>query len=655
MSIFIDRELSWIEFNKRVLYLASKTSEPLVERLNFLGITSSNLEEFIRIRVSSALNKSLENEDPGLKEKYIELKRSLLEFINFQYKTFAILIKELKKKDISFSKYEDLSEKEKASADYMFEEDIFPLLTVISYDTSKEFPLLKTGQLNIITQLTNMDSDVICFTPIPDSINRVYKIDTGDKTDKHILIEDLIMGCSDRLFVNKEISFQGVIRLLREADIEIDTAGPIVDRIKDVIKKREWSKPIFLEISDDIPRSIEKALKREFDLDRALIYRTDDPLDLSFLSDRFVRRHDLEYTKFIPKYPKDLVGEPDIFSVMDDSDFILHHPFDSFGGFISLLEQASYDKEVLSIKMTLYRVSSCDSPIIDALCTAASAGKQVAVLLELKARFDEERNISLIDKLKLSGCKIIYGVEEWKTHCKFTIIVRRHKKGLKIYSHVSTGNYNEKTAKIYTDLGYFTTSHKLGSDLLNLFNLLSGWSELTPLSKMSVSPFNYREKLYSLIDREADNAKKGLAALIVFKVNSLCDPGIVSKLYDASKAGVAIFILCRGVCSMRKINDNITIKSVVGRFLEHSRIYYFANSGDIRVFISSADLLTRNLDRRIELFTPIVSSKLKTDLEKILQQYMKDNANSFYMNEENKWIPCKERTHNVHEYFIKHR
>ena len=348
-----------------------------------------------------------------------------------------------------------------------------------------------------------------------------------------------------------------------------------------------------------------------------------------------------------------MIGEHDIFTAIDNEDIILHHPYESYDPVVKFLQHSAYDSNVITIKQTLYRVSSADSPIVDALCKAAKNGKQVSVILEIKARFDEDRNISLIDKLHSSGVKLIYGVEELKTHCKFITVVRKSKDGLKIYSHMATGNYNDKTAKIYTDISYFTSKFKVGQDLISIFNMLSGFSEATPkINRLYFSPYNLRKKLISLIDKEIKNVHNGKTAAVTIKVNSISDKEIIDKLYQASKAGVKIMIFCRGICSMKPINSNIVIKSIVGRYLEHSRIYYFYNNKDPLLFISSADLLTRNLDKRFELLIPVKEYSAKNKLTRIISMYYKDEFNTFTMNKDGTY--CKnEGDTNIHKLFMK--
>ena len=665
-SFYINRELSWLEFNKRVLHQACRKEIPLIEKLNFLGITSSNLDEFVMVRFSSILNKIRKDinkpEISGLlpEDEYQKILEEIKIFKSLQEEVYFKLLKKLTKENIYICKYKDLKQCEKEYVEKIFNKNIFPLITPITYDTTKEFPTIKSKQLNMIVSLgddNNTTLQVLSIISIDKGLDRVYKIETKDKDeDKYILLEEIIKSFLHKIFINKQIQYCGTMRILREADIELsdDQDVYIIDRMQQTLIQREFGETIFMEVMSDIPKNILKVLLKIFKLNKKNIYKSNSLLDYTFLSSRFIKNNYLEYEHFTPQYPQELIGEHDMFTAIENDDIILHHPYESFGPVIKFLEHAANDKETLAIKQTLYRVSSEDSPIVEALCKAAQNGKQVSVLLEIKARFDEERNISLIEKLKLSGCKLIYGVEELKTHCKFIIVVRKTNKGMKLYSHMGTGNYNDKTAKIYTDLSFFTANTKICEDLITIFNMLSGFSEpTTEINKLYFSPFNLRKKLYNMIDNEIENVKNGKKGQIILKMNSISDKGIIRKLYEASESGVHINIICRGICSIKPINKNIKIRSIIGRFLEHSRIYYFYNNGKMEIFISSADLLTRNLDKRIELLIPILDDELKENIIDILDMNIKDNVNSYIMNHDGKYkILDKEDKFNVHEWFM---
>lgn len=664
-SKYLNRELSWLEFNKRVLIQTLRKEVPLFEKLNFLSITTSNLDEFIMVRLANVLNR-LQN-SPNEKdicgmsryEEYKSILSSIHKFKDAQVLCYERLIKKLGKNDIHICKYEDLSKKEKGYIAQVFYKSIYPLLTPFNYDTTKEFPNLKSKQINIVVSVEdriNNNVQVLSFIPLDNSLPRLYKLPSDDKEDKYIMLEDIIYNFLNRIYVGKNIVSYGSIKILREADIELehDKDIYIVDRMRTNLLQKEFSNPIFMDASSQISKSMLKVLTKIFGLNKKHVYVSDEPFDYGLFKSISTDGTGLTYSKFNPQYPSELIGEHDMFSAIDNGDIILHHPYESFDPVIKFLEHAAYDKDVLSIKQTLYRVSSVDSPIVQALCTAAQNGKQVSVMLEIKARFDEERNISLIEKLKNAGCKLIYGIEELKTHCKCIIVVRKSKNGLKIYSHIGTGNYHDKTAKLYTDISYFTSNFKVGQDLISVFNMLSGFSEPNiKTDKIYFSPYTLRKKIYSCIDNEIKLVKNGKPGVIVLKINSISDKEMIDKLYDASEKGVKVTVFCRGICSMRPINKNITIRSIVGRYLEHSRIYYFGNNKNPNVFISSADLLTRNLDKRFELLFPVKDTDAKSKLLRILLTYFKDTFNSFGMTKKGEYIKLdNSKGENIHQLFM---
>lgn len=662
---YINRELSWIEFNKRVLYQSMRKDIPLLERLNFLGISTSNLDEFIMVRFASVIHRmsscETKSEISGLSpyDEYRAILRSIETFKDAQSECFDILNEKMKKARICICDYDMLNKKERHYVANLFYRNIFPLLTPINYDTTKEFPALKSKQLNIVVFLEDVrnNSRVISFIALHDSFQRIYKIPNDDGKEKFILLEEIIYAFLSKIYVNKNIVDYGSIKLLREADIELkhDKDVYITDRMRTNLLEREYSTPIFMDASSNISKSLLKILIRIFELDKHHVYVSDTPIDYTVFQRMESSNPSLRYKSFTPQYPSELIGEHDMFSAIDNGDILIHHPYESFDPVVKLLEHAAENPDVLSIKQTLYRVSSTDSPVVEALCKAANNGKQVAVILEIKARFDEERNISLIEKLRLAGCKLIYGVEDLKTHCKFIMVVKKHDGGLRVYSHIGTGNYNDKTAKIYTDISYFTCNFKVGQDLNSVFNMLSGFSEPTgKINKIYFSPYNLRKKLYSCIDREIELAKNGKKGIIVIKVNSVNDKEIIDRLYKASEKGVKITIFCRGICSMKPINKNIIIRSLVGRFLEHSRIYYFGNNSSPDVFISSADLLTRNLDKRFELLFPVKDDAAISKLLKILAMYYSDTFNSYQMDKKGNYLKLagKKKETDIHRIFM---
>lgn len=661
---YLNRELSWLEFNKRVLYQCIRKEVPITERCSFLDITSSNMDEFIMVRLSSVINKFRYGysrpEISGMypQDEYFAILKGIKSFKSLQDSCYEYLVGLLESKNIKLVNYKKLNNYEKRYIDNIFYQNIFPLLTPINIDSTNQFPIIKSKQMNIIVSLednVNHNLQVISFIPLDGNLDLIYELPGKSKEKKYILLEEIIYGNLDKIYFNKKIIEYGLVKLLREADIEMshDESVYIVDRMRQIIHQRKFSDPIFMDITNNLSDPLRKLLLKIFNINKSHVYEFDNTINYKALHDINIEGE--TYQRFTSQYPSELIGELDMFSAIDNGDILLHSPYESYDPVVKLLEHAANDSDVVSIRQTLYRVSSIDSPIIAALCNAASKGKQVTVILEIKARFDEERNISLIDKLKNSGVQLIYGSESYKIHCKFICIVRKskNKRGFKLYSHIATGNYNDKTANIYTDISYFTSKFKIGIDLLQIFNMLSGFSEpTTDIHKLFFAPYNLRSQLEKNIDNEIKNAKHGKPAIVTIKVNSLSDVNMINKLYEASKAGVRITIFCRGICSMKPINKNIIIRSIVGRFLEHSRIYYFHNNGKSDIYISSADLLTRNLDKRFEILVPIIDNESKSKLMKILSMYYKDTFNSFQMNKHGNYKLINGDT-NIHEIFMK--
>lgn len=658
---FINRELSWLDFNRRVLSLSVDESVPLLERVNFLSISESNLDEFISVRFSEVVNKvsgKLVKPDitgMGSESEYRLVNEDIISFKKEQQKSFECLKNDLHKHGIQFRTYKSLNARELKLVNRYYETDIFPVLTPISYDTTKDFPFLSTRKLNLCVFLQDVVAGgvtVLSIIPL-DNIRRFIMFESGDIVNV-LPIEELIYANLESLFVGKKVLNRGMLRILRDEDQRVSENADIylVDRMKSTLLKRRYSTPLFMELTNTFTKEQIKLLQNVFEINKENLYISSF-LDFGKLKEISKDDDKLKYNKFTPQYPSELIGQKDIFSAINNGDILLHHPFDSYGTVVKFIEHASENDKVMAIKICLYRVSSQDSPIINALCKAAESGKQVSVLLELKARYDEYNNIILQDKLRASGCRVIFGLEDAKVHAKMCVVVKKSKKGLKIYSHVSTGNYNEVTANIYTDFSYFTKKEKIGLDLLNIFNSLSGFSEpLKKLTTVSVAPYNIRSTLEHKIDNEIQNAKKGKPSFMIFKMNSLSDKHMINKIYEASEAGVQVRIICRGVCSIKPINKNITIQSVVGRFLEHSRVYFFCDGGNKSIYISSADLLKRNLSHRVELLIPIKDIDCKNKIIHVINMYIQDRKNSFFMNKYGLYSRLDDRTFNVHGYFI---
>lgn len=636
---FINRELSWIDFNYRVLGCAySKT--PLNERMNFLGITTSNLDEFLSVRFAYAYQNKK-------KEPYEEIVKSIHKFINTQVQVYESLVKRIENENIHITKMNKLNKKEIRKMRNVFESFIFPILTPISLKSTAGAGYITSGEACIAALIKQNGEDELVIIPIPKSIDYIYEI--GKKV---ILVEDLVSYFLKELFINKEIKHFGIFRIIKDASycLNHDESRFIVDRMNDIIIMRKMSKPIFLEIESNMSSELKNMLIKQFDLPKSHVHTENTIVDFRRFSKFKLLSDKYSYKPFKAK-PYEGKGRYSLFSIIDEKDILLHHPYDSYDTIVRFINHAAIDPDVVGIKQTLYRVSSIDSPIVKGLCKAAENGKQVSVLVEIKARFDEENNIHLIEKLEASGCRVLLGTEYLKTHCKMCVIIKKDGSDYRLYSHIATGNYNEKTSKIYTDLSYFTSKHKIGMDLLHIFNILSGIS--TPdskLKKIAYSPVTLRKTLIKNIDQEIENAKKGKRAEIFIKVNSFSDRIIVQKIYDAVNKGVDVYIICRGVCSIVP-RKHLYVKSIVGRFLEHSRIYYFYNNGNPQYYISSADLLTRNLDRRIEMLLSLNESNTIHKIKSIMNILKKDEANSFEMNEKGKYHRLK-GDYDAHEKFL---
>lgn len=656
---YINRELSFLMFNTRCLHQTLRKQVPIIERCNFLSITSSNLDEFISVRLSSTMNKMFKDnpevEISGMlpREEYIAMIEGIHNFKHLQNMCYEKLVDKLEDKhNVELCKFKDLSKDEKSFIGKIFYNNIFPLLVPINYDTTKEFPELMSGQLTIVVSIEDINNNnfqVISFIPLDKNLKTIYKL---PNKNRYILLEEIIYGYLDKIYYGKKILDYGTMKIVREADIELSHNEDIyiTDRMKQALISRRYSAPIFMDVTSNISKDLQKLLMKIFELDKKHIYENDHSINYSALTN--IEVADGRYEKFEPQYPEELLGVHDMFTAIDNGDILIQHPYESYDPVVKFLEHSAVDKNVLSIKQTLYRVSSIDSPIVNALCKAAENGKSVTVILEIKARFDEDRNLSMIDKLKTSGVKLIYGTENLKTHCKFIVVVKRSGDKLKIYSHMGTGNYNDRTARLYTDISYFTSNFKVGRDLCTIFNMLSGFADPSVnIDKLYFSPFTLRKKLINSINNEIKNAKNGKRAIITIKVNSISDKVMIDKLYEASKAGVQVMIFCRGICSIKPINENIIIRSIVGRYLEHSRIFYFYNNKNPDIYISSADLLTRNLDKRFELLIPLKDEDVKGKAMKILSMYYRDTYNTYQMNTHGEYIKL-EGNINIHQLFM---
>ena len=659
---FTNRELSWLAFNKRVLSEAKDNHLPLMERLKFLSITASNLDEFFMVRVASLkdqVNAGYTKKDiAGMtsKEQIDAILKETHKFTTAQYNTYnRSFLPSLKKNGLKIvTEFEKLTEEQADYADNYFQKEVFPVLTPMAVDSSRPFPLIRNRSLNIGALLMDKKKKgTIDFATVqvPSVLPRVVTIPTdGDNCTTVILLEQIIEKNIQKLFLNYRVLCQAPFRVMRNADLSIDEdeAADLLIEIEKQLKKRQWGEAIRLEVEDNIDKRLLKTLRKEFDLSEDAIFKINGPLDLTFLMKVYdIEGFDhLKEPKYIPQQPKMLDASRDLFEQIREHDILLHHPYETFDPVVNFVKKAASDPNVLAIKQTLYRVSS-HSPIIASLAQAAENGKQVSVLVELKARFDEENNIVWAKKLEKAGCHVIYGLVGLKTHSKITLVVRKEEDEIRRYVHLGTGNYNDSTAKLYTDMGMFTSKTRYGEDATAVFNMLSGYSEPLVWNKLSLAPLWLRGKFLSLIEREKEHAKNGRPARIIAKMNSLCDPGIIEALYDASEAGVEIDLIVRGICCLRAgikgLSEHIRVRSIVGTFLEHSRIFYFENNGNAEYYMGSADWMPRNLDKRVEILFPIEDPILQEEIYHILHIQLSDTKKAHLLMPDGHYVKVDQR------------
>lgn len=640
---FINRELSWLEFNMRILKEAKDKTNPLLERLKFLSITASNLDEFFMIRVASLMDMVhagySKRDIAGMtaQEQLNKICVATHELVELQYSTYnRSFLPQLKEKGIKLiNAYEQLTSEQSKYVDSYFKKEVYPVLTPMAVDSSRPFPLLHNKTLNIGALIHDKKSEIACdfaTVQVPDVLPRFVEIPSAKGNGRtFILMEQIIEKNIHRLFLNYEVISAFPYRIMRNADLDIDEdeAADLLMEIEKQLKRRQWGEVIRLEVESGIDKRLLKILKHELQVKDDNIYKINGPLDLTFLM-KIYGLSGYDELKAPPYTPQPIPGlnlDNSLFDQIRSQDYLLHHPYQTFDAVVEFVRQAASDPLVLAIKQTLYRVSS-NSPIIASLAQAAENGKQVTVLVELKARFDEENNIIWARKLEKAGCHVIYGLVGLKTHSKITLIVRREDDGIRRYVHLGTGNYNDSTAKMYTDLGLLTASKPIGEDATAVFNMLSGYSEPLLWNKLSLAPLWLRDKFLALIKRESANAKEGKKTHIIAKMNSLCDQKIIAALYEASSSGVQIDLIVRGICCLRTgipgISDTITVRSIVGNFLEHARIFYFYNDGFEEVYMGSADWMPRNLDKRVEILFPVEKEELKQEALHILQTQLAD-------------------------------
>ncbi|WP_250121710.1 polyphosphate kinase 1 [Chroococcidiopsis sp. CCMEE 29] len=675
---YFNRELSWLEFNNRVLYEACDPRSPLLERLKFLAIFSSNLDEFFMVRVA-ALKQQVEAKVSKLtpdgrtpQEQLEEISQRLRPLVVQQHRHFEqVLRPALAREGIHLLDYIDLNQEQRTYLQGYFEEQIFPVLTPLAVDPSHPFPHISNLSLNLAVAIKNPETEEELFArvkvpkvlprflPLPEELRLQHKGKAANWTG--VPLEQVIAHNLETLFPGMDIQEYHSFRITRDADLELeeDEADDLMLAIEQELRKRRvGGSTVRLEIQSQMPESVRGRLVRELDLSERDVYEVDGLLGLgdlmSFMALPLPELKDPPWKSVVPPRlqkittplanPDALETEEgkDFFAVIREQDLLVHHPYHSFSSTVlRFITHAAYDPDVLAIKMTLYRTSG-DSPILNALITAAENGKQVAVLMELKARFDEENNIYWARRLEGVGVHVVYGVAGLKTHCKTVMVVRREADRIRRYVHIGTGNYNPKTARIYTDLGLFSCREDLGADLTDLFNYLTGYSRQQAYRKLLVAPVNLRDRMLDLICREIEHCQNGSSGRIVAKMNALVDPQMIATLYKASRAGVQIDLIVRGMCCLcpgvKELSENIRVISIVGRFLEHSRIYYFHNQGQEEIYIGSADWMPRNLDRRVEAITPIDDPDIAKDLQEILGTMLADNRQAWDLQPDGRYI-----------------
>ncbi|MFX3624069.1 MAG: RNA degradosome polyphosphate kinase [Ectobacillus sp.] len=650
-AYYNNRELSWLAFNERVLEEALDERNPLLERLKFTSIFSSNLDEFFMVRVAGLQDQvkagfNQPENKAGLTPKHQlnEIAKKTHKLVQIQYETYRdVLLPALKREGVEQLTFGDLTPEQRVFIEEYFDEQIFPVLTPVSIDAYRPFPMLLNKSLNLAmllydeTQQVEENRKKLGIVQVPSVLERFIFLPCQDGKRKFIFLEDVISSFAHKLFTGYRVLSATHFRITRNADLTIHEEGArdLLKVIEKELKKRKWGAAVRLELGKaGVDERILSLLQGVLEIHEKDVYIVDGPLDLTCmfaLYKELSQTHEhLVYSALIPQAPQDLESSAeDIFEKALEQDILLHHPYESFQPVIDFVADAAEDPDVLAIKQTLYRVSG-DSPVIQALKTAAENGKQVTVLVELKARFDEENNVHWAKELEQAGCHVIYGVSHLKTHSKITLVVRRKNGKIERFVHLGTGNYNDATAKFYTDLGLITSRKEFGIDATNFFNYLSGYTAKPTFYQLFVAPFDIRNKFLQLIDEEIRYHKQYGNGYIIAKMNSITDKPLIQKLYEASSEGVKIDLIVRGICCLRPqipgVSENIRVISIVGRYLEHSRVYYFRHNGEHQLYLSSADLMTRNMEKRIEIAFPIIDETIKKRVIGILELMLSDNV-----------------------------
>jgi len=668
----INRELSWLRFNMRVMEESNNEAHPLLERLRFLSISGSNLDEFYMVRVAgirgliTAGIEKTSNEGLTPVEQLDQINDLAKDLILEQQSCWARLVDGLRAEGIDLIDINEITDQDRDWLEAYFLEHVFPILTPLAVDPAHPFPFIPNLGFSIVLELENNDNGnkLLALLPVPRQTKRFVRL-PGEKV-RFISVENCITLFLDLLFPNYAIKADGIFRLIRDSEMEVDEeAEDLVRVFESALKRRRRGHVVRLEVNSEMPKNLLKMVKRELKITNKEIISVKGVLGIAEADQLIVDGFpDLKFKSLNPRFPQRLKEKNgDCFAAIREKDFIVHHPFESFDAVIIFLRQAAQDPDVVAIKQTLYRTSE-DSPIVRALIDAAEAGKSVTALVELKARFDEERNIKWARDMERAGVQVVYGFLELKTHAKISVIIRRENEHLRTYVHFGTGNYHPITAKVYTDLSFFTDDVKLGRDAVHIFNFLTGYARPKELEKAVISPYEIRNKLIEMIDREIDFARKGKPASIWAKMNAIVDPVIIDKLYEASCYGVSIDLVVRGICCLRPgvkgMSENIRVKSIVGRFLEHARITCFGNghlmpSDHAYVYISSSDWMPRNFERRVEALVPIDNPTVKSQvLGQIMVANLKDNVQSWHLQPDHSYHRkiAEGATFSAHDYFL---
>jgi polyphosphate kinase len=658
-NLYLNRELSLLEFNWRVLQQALDESVPLLERLNYLCISSTNLDEFFEVRVAG-LVQQIEIGDPYLEADQITAQEALKlvttrahELVEEQYRILNdVLLPELDQESIQILPRADWTEEQTEWLQAYFQEQVAPILSPIGLDSAHPFPRLLNKSLNFIVSLVGKDAfgrnRSFAILQAPRALPRVVEFPEhlrGENEHKFVFLSSIIHAYAEDLFYGMKIKGCYQFRVTRNSDLAIDTeeTSDLLVAISDELRQRNFGDEVRLEIAHNCPEEMVEFLRKECSMEEDKVYLVNGPVNLSRIQQVYslVERPELKFKRFTQGKPSGLSSNKDIFASLRKQDILLHHPYQSFTPIVDFLKTAAHDPAVLLIKQTLYRTGA-KSPIVDALVSAAHAGKEVTVVIELRARFDEEANVALASRLQEAGAHVVYGIVGYKTHAKMLLVLRRESNNkLRHYVHLGTGNYHRNTARIYTDYGLLTANKEIGEDVSNLFIQLTSLGKVAKMHRMLYAPFTLHKALLDKIDREINNANAGKPARIIAKVNSLVEPEIIQAFYRASIAGVKVELIIRGICCLKPgvkgLSENIAVRSIIGRFLEHTRVFYFENNNEPEVWAGSADLMKRNLLRRVEACFPIDSKRLKQRVIKDLELYLNDNSQAWLLNEEGRY------------------